>query len=187
VARPLSQAEQADPNSADSAQAGYDAPLGTFALAEVGTSHRPILDGWGNDTAAIGLQAQLNNFHAVQPVSSLAQVQVQSQGQQLEVPRLSAPAATGSLVALFAHSAPAYIACAAHRPARMHRGVNTVHSATYWHVSHACDLVRIRVSAVRFSAARPSVALYRTRPGRRCHPAHIADAFKRVPNMMQHV
>lgn len=82
MARPLSQAEQADPNSADSAQAGYDAPLGTFALAEVGTSHRPILDGWGNDTAAIGLQAQLNNFHAVQPVSSLAQVQVQSQGQQ---------------------------------------------------------------------------------------------------------
>lgn len=54
------EAEQADPNSADSAQAGYDAPLGTFALAE----------------------AQLNNFHAVQPVSSLAQVQ--SQGQQLE-------------------------------------------------------------------------------------------------------
>jgi hypothetical protein len=53
------------------------------------------------------LQAQLNNFHAVQPVSSLAQVQVQSQGQQLEVRRLSAPAATGSLVALFAHRTPA--------------------------------------------------------------------------------
>lgn len=154
MARPLSQAEQADPNSADSAQAGYDAPLGTFALAEVGTSHRPILDGWGNDTAAIGLQAQLNNFHAVQPVSSLAQVQVQSQGQQLEVPRLSAPAATGSLVALFAHSAPAYIACAAHRPARMHLGVNTVHSATYWHV---CTRVILCASGLALSASVPHV------------------------------